>query len=68
MADKFQLVKISGVVTGVGFNQVVRGGTHTEKICETLFDTGNDKADAADSEKWATKICDALNKLTKPNK
>jgi len=58
---KFELIKISGVVTGVGFNETVLQGTFSETICQTLFDTGDDKKDADDSKKWATIIYNALN-------
>ena len=66
--SKYELIKISGVVVGVGFNQTFPdgSGTYSERICETLFDSGNDKRDAADSKKWATIICDALNKSDQP--
>ena len=64
---KFEIIRISGVAVGVGFIERVGGygkksAEYSEKICETLFDTGNDKKDAAESEKWAKKICSALNK------
>ena len=60
---KFEIIKISGIVMGVGFVERLAdgSGTYSESICETLYTTGNDKKDAANSEKWAKKICDALN-------
>jgi hypothetical protein len=61
MKIEFKLIKISGVVTGVGFSVKTNNGTYSEKICETLFDTGDDKKDADDSKKWATLICNLLN-------
>lgn len=61
--NKFELIKISGVVTGVGFNEETLIGTYSETICQTLFDTGDDEKDAAESKKWAIMICNALNKL-----
>lgn len=61
---RFEVVRVSGVAVGVGFiDQLTDGsGTYSEKICETLFDSGNDEKDAAESERWATIICEALNK------
>jgi hypothetical protein len=60
---KYEVIRVSGIAVGVGFNTVIPGeGTYSEKICETLFDTGNDEKDAAESEKWANIICNALNK------
>jgi hypothetical protein len=61
----FEIIIVSGVAVGVGFIERLKDGSgfYSEKICETLFDTGNDKRDAAESEKWAKKICDALTQL-----
>lgn len=59
---KYEVIRVSGVAVGVGFNTVIPGeGTYSEKICETLFDTGNDAHDAKESEKWANLICSLLN-------
>lgn len=58
---KYKIVRISKIATGVGFIQNLPEGQYSEKICETLFDTGNDKEDAANSEKYSRLICDALN-------
>jgi hypothetical protein len=58
---KFEVIRISGVATGVGFAEKTGKGAYLESICETLYNTGNDKKDAAESEKWATIICDLLN-------
>ncbi len=59
---RYEVIRISGIAVGVGFNTVIPGeGTYSEKICETLFDTGNDEQDAKDSEKYANLICSALN-------
>jgi hypothetical protein len=58
----FEIIRISGVATGVGFREKIISGVFSEEICETLYDTGNDEKDAADSEKWANIICKALNK------
>lgn len=63
---KFKVIRISGIATGVGYSEKMLGGIFGEEICETLFDTGNDKRDAADSEKWAKIICKALNKFYNP--
>lgn len=64
---RFQLIRVSGVVTGVGFIEKVEGGNYSTCVCSTLFDTGNDEDDAAKSEEWATIICHALNdKYYKP--
>ncbi len=60
---EFSVIRISGIATGVGFCEKVEGGEFSESICETLFDTGDDDKDASESEKWATIICDALNKF-----
>jgi hypothetical protein len=57
----FEVIRISGVAMGVGFVEDVDHGEYSEEICETLYDTGNDEKDAADSEKWATKIANSLN-------
>lgn len=64
---KYSVIKISGVAVGVGFTEKLKDGSgfYSEKICETLFDTGQDKKDAAASEKWAKKICNALNSQSK---
>lgn len=60
---KFEIIRVSGIVTGVGFTAIIPGeGTYSEQICSTLFDSGNDEKDAAESEKWAKIICEALNK------
>lgn len=64
---KYEVIKISGIVTGVGISEKMTGGIYTENICQTLYDTGNDEKDAAESEKWETKICDALNKAESPD-
>lgn len=61
MVMKYKIIRISKIATGVGFVQNLPEGQYSEKICETLFDTGNDKEDAANSEKYARLICDALN-------
>lgn len=63
MKHKFEIIRISGVAVGVGFSEKLKDGSgfYSEKICETLFDTGDDEKDAAESEKWAKIICDALN-------
>jgi hypothetical protein len=62
MNKKFSVIKVSGIVTGVGFvEQLHPSGTYAENICNTLFLTGNDDEDAANSELWASTICDALN-------
>ena len=64
---KYAVIRISGVAVGVGFSMAMPGGgTYSEKICDTLFDTGNDQKDAAESEKWANIICNALNKTPTP--
>lgn len=63
---KFEIIRVSGVATGVGFIEKVNGGNYSTSVCSTLFDTGNDEKDAERSEKWAKKICDALNKSLKP--
>ncbi len=62
--NKFEVTRISGIATGVGFIDRLKdgSGTYSEQVCETLYDTGDDKKDAAESEKWATIICEALNK------
>ncbi len=65
---KFEVLKISGIVTGVGFTKKVPEGEYSETICETLFITGDDKKDAKESKKWAKKIAKALNKLRKSQK
>lgn len=61
---KFDIIRVSGVATGVGFSEKLPdgSGTYSENICSTLYDTGNDQKDAADSEKWARTIVKALNK------
>lgn len=59
--DKFEVIRVSGIATGVGFVERKEHGFYSEKICETLFDTGDDEKDAAESEKWATIIAFALN-------
>lgn len=59
--DNFEIIRICGVAVGVGFVKYIDGCSYSEKICETLFDTGNDKRDAKESEKWANYICDILN-------
>lgn len=68
MKKKFEVIKISGVAVGVGFTEKLKDGSgfYSEKICETLFDTGNDKKDAAESKKWAINICNALNSVYNP--
>ena len=63
MPKQFEIIRVSGIAMGVGFTKKVEGGSYSESICETLFDTQNDKKDAAESEKWATIICNALNKF-----
>lgn len=65
---KFEIIRVSGVATGVGFIERLKDGSgqYSESVCETLYDTGNDEKDAERSEKWAKKICDALNKTLKP--
>ena len=62
---KFDIIRITGVVMGVGFSEILPdgSGTYSEFICETFYETGNDKKDATESEKWATTICKALNKF-----
>jgi len=62
---KFEIIRISGIATGVGFVEHLKDGSgrFSKLICQTLFDTGNDKKDAAKSEKWANIICEALNKF-----
>jgi hypothetical protein len=64
---KFEIIRVSGVAVGVGFREKLKDGSgfYSENICETLYDTGNDEKDAAESEKWAKIICDALNNETK---
>lgn len=61
--EKFEIIRISGVAIGVGFQEVLQDGSglYSESICETLYNTGNDKKDASASEKWAIRICNALN-------
>lgn len=59
---KFEIIRVSGIATGVGFIERTKIGEYSESICSTLYDTGDDKKDAAVSEKWATIICNALNK------
>lgn len=63
MKKKFEIIKVSGIVMGVGFIEKLPDGSgfYSESICETLYDTGHDKKDAQQSEQWAKKICDALN-------
>jgi hypothetical protein len=63
MTKEFEVIRITGVAMGVGFTEKLKDGSgfYSENICSTLYDTGNDKKDAAESEKWATRICDALN-------
>lgn len=59
----FKIIRVSGVAIGVGFEEDLGGaGKFSENICSTLYDTGDDEKDAAESEKWAKRICDALNK------
>jgi hypothetical protein len=60
---RFEIIRVSGVAMGVGFKDKFPDGSgfYSECICETLYDTGNDKKDAAESEKWAKIICDLLN-------
>lgn len=58
---QYQVIRISGVAVGVGFVDHSGEAAYSEKICETLFDTGNDKRDAKKSEKWANLICSLLN-------
>lgn len=60
---KLELVKISGIVSGVGFTETFAdgSGSYSEKICETLYDTGKDNKDAAESKKWANTIVTAVN-------
>lgn len=65
MAKEFEIIRVSGIATGVGFIENVDGGQYSEEICETLYDTGNDEKDADESEKWANIICNALNKYYK---
>lgn len=60
--EKFSVQYVSGIAMGVGISKKVEGGTFTEMICETLYITGDDKKDAENSEKWAKRICEALNK------
>ncbi len=60
---QFEVIRVSGIATGVGFSEKTHGGTFSEEICETLYDTGDDEKDAAESEKWANAICEALNKF-----
>ncbi len=62
---QFEVIRISGITTGVGFSERMAdgSGTFSEEICETLYDTGNDEKDAEESEKWANAICEALNKF-----
>lgn len=68
MNNEFNIIRISGVAVGVGFTQKLPLVQLSEKICETLFDTGDDEKDAAESEKWAKIICDALNSIPSPPK
>ena len=60
---KFEIIRVSGIAMGVGFTENLPDGSgqYSEGICETLYDTGNDEKDAAESEKWAKIICDSLN-------
>lgn len=58
---KFEIIRVSGIAVGVGFIESLNGGQYSETICNTLFDTGDDKKDAKESEKWAKIICKALN-------
>jgi hypothetical protein len=64
---KFEIIRVYGVAAGVGYKEMLKDGSgfYSENICSTLYDTGNDEKDAAESEKWARIICDALNS---PNK
>lgn len=61
---KFEVIRVSGIATGVGFIEVLKDGSgeYSESICITLYDTGNEKKDAKESEKWANVIREALNK------
>lgn len=63
MSRKLEIIRVSGIATGVGFIEKLPDGSgfYSESICETLYDTGHDKKDAQQSEQWAKKICDALN-------
>lgn len=63
---KFEIIRVTGVATGVGFIERLNGGEYSESVCSTLFDTGNDERDAEQSEKWTKQICDALNKQLNP--
>jgi hypothetical protein len=58
---EFKIIRVSGVATGVGISGAFGQGIFSESICETLYDTGNDKEDAMQSERWAQIICNALN-------
>lgn len=57
----FEVIRVSGIATGVGYVEKLQGGSYSEEICETLYNTGNDEKDADESEKWANIICNALN-------
>lgn len=62
---RFEVIRISGVAMGVGFSERFQdgSGSYSENICGTMYDTGNDENDAEESEKWATIICESLNKF-----
>lgn len=63
MEKKFEIIRVSSIAVGVGVKEKLKDGSgyYSENICSTLYDTGNDKKDAAESEKWAKVICEALN-------
>jgi len=62
MENKFKVIRVRNIAMGVGYSEAIKDGNLSEEICSTLYPTGNDKKDAAESEKWATAIAEALNK------
>lgn len=67
MAKKFEIIRITGIAMGVGYkDQLPDGsGAYSQMVCGTLYETGDNKKDADESEKWANIICNALNKYHK---
>lgn len=66
METKYSTVKISGIITSIGYSRKVKGGTYTENVfyCNLPEDNISDN----EAKKWIAKnnkmmsaICDLLN-------
>lgn len=60
---RFETIRISETVLGVGFKDETNEGTYTNMICQTLYDTGDEEQDEINAEIWADNISLALNKF-----